>query len=366
MAFHLKETDIELGSTPVENVFIDQFLPSADGNYIKVYLMAYKYAVSKKNNIKFDNNHLAKLLQLTLTDVINAWKYWENAGVVELKYEDGIPADPDNSNFDIIFKNLTELYIDSLYANKYEQHNIQPSKSSVKGSSTPNSDDLIASFQNPALSKMFKELDDSFRRSLNHNERLNVLEFIDEFGMDPDVVSKAFYISAEEKGIRSIKYALGILRNWHDMGIRSFKELEEMLKNKSNRHYQYLQIKKSIGSINTNPTPVEKKTMDRWIDEWNYSMDLIMKACEKSSNTTNPSIAYINGILSDWNDKNLRTLEDIEENEKRHKEEKNKIKSNKDFANNNSKEIKSKFHNFPQASSQYSDEELEKILRKGR
>lgn len=360
MSFHLKDTEVELGSTPIENIFIEQFLPAANGNYVKVYLLAYKYALSGKNDSKIDHKYLSKQLGLTLSDVLDAWVYWENMGVVEREFPDGVPSDSDSTDFKVNFRNLTELYLDSVYRNKYEK----TAPSQRHNYPVVTSDDLLESFKNPVLSNMFKEIDDAFRRNLHSNERMKILEFVEEYGMDTDVISKAFYIAAEDKGIRNIPYALGILRNWHGMGIRTFSELENMLEDRNERQSQYIKIKRAIGAPTTRVTPVEKTIIDRWLDEWKYSMELIMKACEKSSGTTNPSINYINGIISDWNDKNLRTIEEIEEDEKKFKEERFKQSQKKDEEKSKRSNVDTKFHNFSQVGTNYTNEELEEIWHK--
>ncbi len=360
MSFHLKDTKVELGTTPIENIFIEQFLTTADGNYVKVYLLAYKYALSGKKEPKVDHKFLSKQLNITLTDVINAWIYWEKMGVVERVFPDGVPSDSESTEFEVVFRNLTELYLDSVYKNKYEK--AKPSY--TYNAPVVTSDDLVSSFKNPALSNMFKEIDDAFRRNLHSNERMKILEFVDEYGMDTDVIVKAFYIASEDKGIRNIPYALGILRNWHGMGIRTFSELENMLEDRNERQAQYIKIKRAIGSATSRVTPVERTIIDRWLDEWNFSMELIMKACEKTAGTSNPSINYINGIISDWNDKNLRTIEDVEEEEKRFKEERFKKSQQKKEEETKGANVNTKFHNFSQVGTTYTNEQLEEIWHK--
>ena len=41
MYFILQEMQIELGDTPIENIFINDYMPSADGTYVKVKPMGY-------------------------------------------------------------------------------------------------------------------------------------------------------------------------------------------------------------------------------------------------------------------------------------------------------------------------------------
>ena len=77
-----------LHNTAVENVFINEFIPDAPGNYVKVYLFALMYADIR---VSIDNEDIAKQLSLQVEDVLAAWTYWEGRGVIRKLYPD--PSD---------------------------------------------------------------------------------------------------------------------------------------------------------------------------------------------------------------------------------------------------------------------------------
>ncbi|MFR9069564.1 MAG: DnaD domain protein, partial [Paraclostridium sp.] len=86
----------------------------------------------------------------------------------------------------------------------------------------------------------------------------------------------------------------------------------------------------------------------------------------KSKNISNPSISYINGIVKSWNEKNIKTLEDLRKSEdefKRKSELKKADLKLNNTTNSTSKDYnKTKFHNFEETFTNYSSEELEKII----
>ena len=59
-------------------------MPMANGLYVQVYLMGYRQACDPKANPNFNNVSLAKNLGVPLSDVINAWKYWEQKNIVKM------------------------------------------------------------------------------------------------------------------------------------------------------------------------------------------------------------------------------------------------------------------------------------------
>ena len=60
--FFKEVNEIDLGETTIANIFIDIFMPMANGLYVKVYLLGYRQACDPSSNPKFDNSSIAKNL----------------------------------------------------------------------------------------------------------------------------------------------------------------------------------------------------------------------------------------------------------------------------------------------------------------
>ncbi len=113
MNFTMETTDMDLGGdTPIENIFINDFMPMANGTYVKVYLLGYKYAYDKDINIEVNNNTIAKHLNIPpLIDVLNAWDFWEGKGIIQ-KFP---RVQRINTTIVMKFLNLKQLYIKNNY-----------------------------------------------------------------------------------------------------------------------------------------------------------------------------------------------------------------------------------------------------------
>ncbi|MFY9214335.1 MAG: primosomal replication protein N, partial [Tissierellaceae bacterium] len=107
MSFFLETTDMDLGDTPIENIFINDYMPMANGTYVKVYLLGFKYAYDKDYKIDVNNKTIAKHLNIPLEDVLRAWDFWEEKGIVEKIYVD----EEKSINYKVKFLNLKQLYI---------------------------------------------------------------------------------------------------------------------------------------------------------------------------------------------------------------------------------------------------------------
>lgn len=85
-------------------------------------------------------------------------------------------------------------------------------------------------------------------------------------------------------------------------------------------HFESIQktenfIRKMLGQagINRRPTPWDIENIKMW-KSWNFSDDMIIEASKLASGKSSP-IAYMNGILSNWKNKGIFTLEKIDKDD---------------------------------------------------
>ena len=135
--FFKEVNEIDLGETTIANIFIDIFMPMANGLYVKVYLLGYRQACDPNSNPKFDNNSIAKNLNIPLSDVIDAWKFWQNKNIIRMHKNEGL----DDFDYSIEFLDLKKFYMDIMHINT----------KSIKS----NSDSIVSASENPSVRKMF-------------------------------------------------------------------------------------------------------------------------------------------------------------------------------------------------------------------
>ncbi len=340
MNFILQEQKIDLGDTPIENIFINDYMPVADGTYVKVYLLGYKYAKDKQGN--FNNETIAKNLKIPLSDVLNAWTYWENEGIVVRRDIEG------DYDYRVEFVNLKQLYIDNVY--KYI------SNTPVEKDDYIDNDELIISNRNIDNKKMMEEIEEMFGRPLKINEKQKIISWMNSYKMKPEIMTQAFSYCINNKKVKKFSYIESVVSSWHDEGVCDIESMVTYLEKRNDRFSIYSRISKSLGFNNRILTEAEIKTIDKWIDEMNFSMEMILKCLENSTKISNPNINYFDSILSKWHKKGYKTIEDL----------KNDKKESKDDVNKKAKPVvkTNKFHNFEQKIKNYSEQELEQIVRK--
>ena len=368
MSFYLETTDMDLGDTPIENIFINDYMPMANGTYVKVYLLGFKYAHDRDMDIEVDNETIARHLEIPMEDVLRAWDFWEEKGIIKkIRKEDS------GYNFFVKFLNLKQLYIKNnidLFSedlknatNKEEKEksktNVSKTKSKTK-SKNPMMQ-LIDANRNPDINNMFNNIDNILRRQTVPIEKQKILSWISDYNMSPEVIEKAFLYSVESRDIRRFNYIEAIVRNWYDEGITTLdKVLDEFNKN-DEKYFRYMKIMKELGLASRPIKDDEKETIDTWFKD-GFTLELILEACKRDKNPV-PSIRYVNGILESWKIKNITSVDDIDVLDVKEKRETTTSKTN---YQNRPKQVKTRFHNFEQRSSNYSEDELEDIARRKR
>ena len=349
MNFLIETTDMDLGDTPIENIFINDYMPMANGTYVKVYLLGFKYAMDKENDMEVNNQVIAKHLSIPLEDVLNAWDFWEEKGIVEKIYNGD-----DKYNYGIKFLNLKQLYI----KNNYNQLQSKPDKKRVV-----RPEDLIEANENVVINQMFKKINDLVRRQTTVNEKMEILSWIQDYNMNPDVIEFAFTYAVDKKGIKynHIKYVASTIVNWYDRDLTNLEAIMEDFKKRDKRYYEYKRIMSNLG-IYGSLTEAQKLRMDRWLDK--YDLDYIIEVCNYASlRSSNVNFNYIESILQGWEKQGIKTMNEADLMDK---EAKNTSVGQRGKSVEKRPSVKTKFHNFKQRTDDYTEEELEEVARRKR
>ena len=130
-------------------------------------------------------------------------------------------------------------------------------------------------------------------------------------GLSGEYILLLFSYCAEH-GKTSLKYIEKTAYDLYDRGIDSTEALEEHIRREEEKHSLEVKLRKLFGWGDRTLTPSEKKHIGTWSDEYNYTFDIIEEAYFITIEKANKfSIQYLSKILYNWNNSNLRTLEDV-------------------------------------------------------
>lgn len=125
--------------TFISDRFIDEYMPGANGDYVKVYIYLMKCLQKNQDNISA--SFMADLLELTESDIRRAMKYWERSGLLVLSYArngdiDDIEITDEFSGSE---KNTSEYFPKAEALHDYAKQDYSKQDYSGKNSSSPDS-----------------------------------------------------------------------------------------------------------------------------------------------------------------------------------------------------------------------------------
>ncbi|MDR2295682.1 MAG: DnaD domain protein [Clostridiales Family XIII bacterium] len=289
MNFKKEQTrEYYLSDTHVENIFINEMMTGAPGDYVKVYLFALMYA---ELGLIMRNEDVAKQLSMEIEDVLKAWSYWEEFGVIRKHYED-----PENRlRYEVEFLNLKAM----IYGGRKGRKSTDKRYADGLAQGVR---DLLA---NDALRELCREVESIVGAPLSPEDMQAVASWSTDFGAAAPVIAFAFRYAAERKtgaqGHRT-NYVGRIVRSWTEKELRTVAEVKRYLEENDNRRSRHKRVLKALGMVR-NATEQEERIMNRWFDALGFDMETVLEACKRSSGITSPNLNYIDTILNDWADK---------------------------------------------------------------
>ena len=170
---------------------------------------------------------------------------------------------------------------------------------------------------------LYGEIQRLLGRPLNTEEMKIILGFIRYLGLAPDVVC-VLVCYCKERARRK-----GSLRNpslrtiekeayaWAEQGIDTMEEAAVFIQQQNQRNSQLGKLLQVLQIRGRNLTPGEEKYARQWLDA-GFEMDAIAMAYERTClNTGALNWAYMNKILSRWQESGLLTVEQIKNGDKK-------------------------------------------------
>jgi DnaD/phage-associated family protein len=315
-------------ATLLTNEFIDQYMPKANGEFVKVYLFLLRHIDNLDSCISIPA--IADQLNNTETDIIRAIKYWESQGLLSLGWD----HDENIVNLELfetpVFhpKALPALYNNgkasqvapTLYHNDKAS---QLSPALYHHDKAPQGDAPIP-FEPYKAKKSAEELKTVLHftelylgKPISSTEAESIIYLYEDLDMSSDLIEYLVGTCVDNDN-KSIAYINKVALDWHDKGIRTVKEAKV-----ESRKYSkiYSSVINTFGIINRGLAKQEINYIDKWTNQYNFPIEIIEEACDKTIfHTSQPSFKYADSILKGWYKNNVSTIEDIKLLDKQHLE----------------------------------------------
>jgi len=275
MAFCKFSTEyIANNKTEVDNLFINEYLPDAPDNCVKVYL----YGLFLCNSGEIIDNALDKFskhLGLDEDEVITCFMYWQEQGLVQV-----LSTYPVEIRFTPL-KNIgsgTKLY----KTDKYDVFNRQ-------------------------AQELFEG-----KREISKSEYAEYYDFMERYHMEQEALLMIIkYCIDTKKANVGYTYILTVARNWASEGILTAQQVEEKLC-EFEENSSELGVLLSALRIKRQPYIEEKALYKKWTDELGFGADIILYVANKIKTKTHPTFDKIDGILMKYYTLGLFSVMEIE------------------------------------------------------
>lgn len=401
-------SDIATSFTTVSDIFIDRYMPKANGEFVKVYLYLLRATGSGAGIATI--SEIADHFSNTEADIIRALNYWASEGILQVQTGadgqiiginlcslsvSGMQAAQSNIQ-SAVADNAAQNNLQNGVVNNATQNNLQNSvvNNAAQNISTVNTrmhdsvveklksqtPDKAASSQkeytldeikefrkNPDISELFFIIETYLKHTLSSTDTNMVLYWLDELHFSTDLVEYLVEYCIT-KGHSSLRYMNKVALGWADAGIKTV----DQAKDDAAAHSQiYYSVMKALGITGRNLVDSEVSLINKWVGEYGFDIELVKAACSKTiSAIQKPSFEYTDSILANWRKKDVHTLKDVEVLDanfaKANKASATGSSQSTNAANGSSKpksnnsSSKNKFNNFNQRNNDY--DKLEKLF----
>ena len=273
MAFCKYSTEyIASSKTEIDNIFINDYLPFAQPQFVVVYI----YGLYICSSTSFDNSleNFAKTLNMSEEDVIGAFEFWEEQGLVRI-----LKTNPIQVTY-IPLKNV--LTANKLYKpDKYEVFNQQAS-------------DIFIG-----------------KRCISKHEYEEYYDFLERYHVEQEALLMIMkYCVETKKSAVGYNYILTVARNWASEGITTASQVEEKLKAFEDKNPELSEIFNAMG-IKRAPYVEERSLLSKWLNDYGFNLDVILYVCKQFKKKTRFSFEKVDALLTKYFEMHLLSIMEI-------------------------------------------------------
>ena len=278
----LEQSDLSLlfSSTNLPDIFFTEYLSQISGDALKVYLYITFLA---KYNKDIRLNDLSKKLELPLKTIQESIKYLEEQSLITKK------------NTGYIINNIQEIELHKLYTPKV--------------TSSPEELEKIA--QNKQRAKAIDSINNQFFQGIMSPSWYSDIDlWFKKYSFDEEVMVSLFRYCFNRSALHR-NYIQAVAEAWFKNNIKTYNDLDKYYEKQEKLNTLQKTISKKLG-ITRHLSQYEEGYIEKWNIDYGYNLDIIEIALKKTTSKSNPNFDYLDKLLTDWHDRNLKTSNDIQ------------------------------------------------------
>lgn len=341
-------TETPEGTTVIQNAFIDRYMPHANGEFVKVYLYLLRCANTGR---EISLSSIADVFEHTEKDIQRALSYWHKQGLLTVLFSrDG---SIDRISFCTPPEESAAVHtVTSMLEDSQPERTVSTACEPPPANGITDKLEVSTAREQQELRQLFFIAEQYLQRPLTSSEQSDFLYYYDTLHFSVDLIEYLLEYCIS-KGSASRHYMRKVALSWAEAGITTVRQAKQE-SNLYNRNY--FTIMNSFGIKGRNPAEPEQKLMSRWLEEFDFPIEIILEACKRTIlQTHQPNFNYADRILEQWHKNSVKSLADIEKLDIRRMQEQKKAAAKQPQKSQNNR-----FNNFSQREYNYS--QLEKQL----
>lgn len=358
-------------ATYVSNKFIDDYMTTANGEYVKIYL--YLLRCMNSEDASFSLSDAADKFEHTEKDVKRALKYWEKMQLLQLEYDNEkslsgirfLDSEGNSSGKEAVPAN-GEAAVADMEAVSVGRGGVPASRETAvadtegvtrtkpaSGRRSYSAAEMAAFQEKENISELLFVTEHYLKRPLTSTDLNTIFYWYDVLKLSVDLMEYLIEYCVG-KGHTSLRYMDKVALSWKEEGIVTVEQAKRSSSAFSQLHFS---VMRALGIQNRNLIAQETAYIDKWSKEFGFPQDIITEACRRTiAATSQPSFEYTDRILESWHKQGVHHLNDIT------KLDSERQNARKAAATQNKAAAPNRFKNFNQRTYDY-DELEEKLLK---
>lgn len=329
--------------TCVPNVFIDELMADADGEFVKIYLYLLRCMNASEESCSISG--MADKFEHTEKDIKRALAYWEKAHLLRLEYDE-------NKKLTGICLSDASSLASSGSFKKQDPKPVVAKEPAPEKKADYSLDEMQEFQQDKSVQELLFITETYLGHTLSATDINTILFWHDSLGFSMDLIEYLIEYCVGN-GHKSMHYMETVALAWHEAEISSVTEAKERNAAYSRNNTA---VMKAFGISGRNLVDSELKYIEKWTGSYGFSIELVTEACKRTMQAIHqPSFEYTDSILKNWRKKNAATLEEIKALDAAFLNQNPKTTRQ---AQKNISSVPNRFNNFPQRS--YDFDQLEK------
>ncbi|MCC8142427.1 MAG: DnaD domain protein [Lachnospiraceae bacterium] len=293
-------------ATCVPNIFIDEYMTQANGEYVKIYL--YLLRSINRSDRSFSLSDIADHFDCTERDILRALKYWEKRHLFRLEY------DEDGSLSAICF--VTDAGHEDPIVSEKSTADAGPVKAADRfvaaapGHTSPSESSLEEFCGKEDVRELVFITEQYLGRTLNQSDLSTIFFWYDELHFPTELIEYLIE-NCVASGHTSLRYMQRIAEDYAARDIHTVDEARVFTNQTSAVYYA---VMKAFGIRGRNLVPSETNYLTTWTGKFGFSAEMISEACTRTIDAIHEqSFGYANSILEKWYKQGIHTLEEVKE-----------------------------------------------------